>query len=49
MYQFQCNRCFIISEIISENSNDAPTCCGREPMTPIYICPLSEAGEEGEF
>ena len=37
MYKFQCNRCFITSGRISRNREDAPTCCGGEPMTAIAI------------
>lgn len=37
VYQFQCNRCFIISGHLSRNQNDAPACCGGEIMTAIEI------------
>lgn len=37
IYQFQCNRCFIVSGRLSQHSNDAPACCGGEYMVPIPI------------
>lgn len=37
VYKFQCNRCFIIGGHMSRNQNDAPACCGGEPMTAIAV------------
>ena len=37
VYQFQCQRCYLISGHISRNSEDAPVCCGGEPMIALEI------------
>ena len=42
LYKFQCDRCFIISGLVSSNPDDAPLCCSREPMTPIGSPQLAE-------
>jgi len=45
VYKFQCQQCFIVSGEMSSNPNDAPSCCGGEPMVPIpvnSVCPYYE-------
>jgi len=37
IYQFQCNRCFIVSGHVSRDSDDGPACCGGELMVAIKI------------
>ena len=42
-YEFQCQCCFIISGIMSHSVEDAPICCGGEPMMAIELkMPLAE-------
>lgn len=36
-YQFQCNRCFIVSGHMSNDPDSTPTCCGGEKMDAIKI------------
>jgi hypothetical protein len=43
VYQFQCMRCFIMSGIVSVDSEDAPLCCGGEQMTAIPMASTQEA------
>ena len=37
VYQFQCNRCFIVSGRVSRSREDAPICCDGEPMIATVI------------
>ena len=34
-YAFQCDRCFLVSGNVSTDKDDAPPCCGGEPMTAL--------------
>lgn len=36
-YKFQCNNCFVVSGIISNDTSDSPPCCGGHLMTPILL------------
>lgn len=47
VYKFQCMICFLQSGIVSNNPQDAPTCCNGEKMTAICIEENMETTIEG--
>jgi hypothetical protein len=37
VYQYQCNRCFMVSGFVTRGELAVITCCGGEPMDAIRI------------
>ena len=42
MYKFQCDKCLIVSGVMSKSKTDAPTCCNGEKMRAIYIQQIND-------